>query len=44
MIRALKEAGGRPIYQEFQGVGHNCWDRAYALPDLFEWLLMQKRK
>jgi predicted peptidase len=44
MIRALKEAGGRPLYNEFQGVGHDSWVRAYAMPDLYEWLLLQKRK
>ena len=32
MVKAIKDAGGRPIYQEFIGVGHNdCPDRAYAL-------------
>jgi predicted peptidase len=44
MIRALKRAGGQPLYHEYPGVGHNCWDRTYATPDLYEWLLLQKRK
>ncbi len=44
MIRALKKAGGRPLYQEYPGVGHNCWDRVYANPDLYEWLLEQRLK
>jgi predicted peptidase len=44
MIRALKAAGGRPLYHEYPGVGHNCWDRTYAMPDLYEWLLLQKRR
>ena len=43
MIRAIKNAGGRPLYHEYPGVGHNCWDRTYANPDLYEWLLLQKR-
>jgi predicted peptidase len=44
MIRALKWAGGRPLYHEYPGVGHNCWDLTYAMPDLYEWLLLQKLK
>jgi predicted peptidase len=44
MIKALKDAGGSPKYDEFEGVGHNAWDRAYAKKELYEWLLMQKLK
>jgi predicted peptidase len=44
MIRALKRAGGRPLYHEYRGAGHNCWDATYANPDLYEWLLLQRRK
>ena len=44
MIKALWDAGGRPLYHEYPGVGHNCWDRAYATPDLYDWLLEQKLK
>ena len=44
MVQAVQDAGGRPLYQELPGVGHNdCPDRAYALPDLWEWLLLQNR-
>jgi predicted peptidase len=43
MVLALKEAGGKPIYQEYPGVGHNCWDLAYANEELFAWLLEQRR-
>jgi predicted peptidase len=42
MVLALREAGGRPLYHEYPGVGHNCWDQTYARPDLYEWLLEQK--
>jgi len=31
--------GGRPLYHEYPGVGHNCWDLTYAMPELYEWLL-----
>lgn len=44
MVQAIKDAGGRPLYQEFVGVGHNdCPDLAYALSDLYEWMLLQNR-
>jgi hypothetical protein len=41
-IRALKEAGGQPLHHDYPGVGHNCWDPSYAMPDLFEWLFQQR--
>lgn len=44
MIKALKAAGSTARYQEYAGVGHNCWDQAYATRELFDWLLQQRRK
>jgi predicted peptidase len=44
MIKALKAAGAEPRYDEYKGVGHNSWDRAYGTPGLYTWLLEQKRK
>jgi predicted peptidase len=44
MIEALKAAGGKPRYDEYPGVGHNSWDKAYANKELYEWLLKQERK
>jgi predicted peptidase len=44
MVRAIQEAGGKPLYQEFIGVDHNhCAEHAYAMPELYEWLLLQNR-
>jgi len=43
MIAALKEAGGKPKYDEYPGVGHNSWDKAYGTKELFDWLFMQKK-
>jgi thiol-disulfide isomerase/thioredoxin/predicted esterase len=44
MIQAIRDAGGRPLYHEFSGVDHDsCADRAYAMPELFEWMLLQNR-
>lgn len=43
-IKALKDAGGNPKYDEYPGVGHNSWDKAYGTPELYEWLLKQQLK
>ncbi|MCA9108567.1 MAG: redoxin domain-containing protein [Planctomycetaceae bacterium] len=43
MVRALRKAGGQPIYIEFPEVGHDCWTLAYSGEDLFQWLLKQRR-
>jgi len=43
MLRAIADAGGRPIHHEFPGVGHNCWDLTCANADLYEWLLTQRQ-
>ena len=44
MIKAVEEAGGKPKFTEYPGVGHNSWDKAYGTPELFTWMLEQKRK
>jgi predicted peptidase len=44
MVEAIKAAGGDVRYTEYEGVGHNSWDRAYAEAEIFEWLLARKRK
>jgi predicted peptidase len=44
MIEALKKAGGQPKYDEYKGVGHNSWDRAYANAELFTWFLKHTSK
>ena len=41
MIAALKAAGGAQKFTEYPGVGHDCWDKAYGTPELYDWLLMQ---
>ena len=43
MQAALKAAGADSQYTEYPGIGHNCWDNAYATPELFPWLLQQSR-
>jgi predicted peptidase len=44
MIEALRKTGGNPRYTEYDGVGHDCWNRAYSTDELWEWLWQQKRK
>jgi predicted peptidase len=44
MIAAIKEAGGKPKYTEYPGVGHNSWDKAYGTDELYDWLLKQHKK
>lgn len=44
MVEALKASGGNARYNEYEGVSHNSWDKAYAEPELFPWLLLQRRK
>jgi predicted peptidase len=43
MVLAIKQAGGRPIYQEYPDLEHNCWDAAYGNNDIYEWLLQQRK-
>jgi predicted peptidase len=43
IVSALRQVGASPRYTEYPGVGHNSWDRAFAEPELAEWLLAQRR-
>ncbi len=43
MVEAVKVVGGNIKYSEYPGVGHNSWDKAFAEPGLFDWLLAQRR-
>ncbi len=42
MYAALQAAHANVKYTEYPGVPHNSWDKAYAEPDLFPWLLQHK--
>jgi predicted peptidase len=44
MVSALKRIGVAPEYTEYEGVGHNCWDRAYGTDKLYQWLLQHQLK
>lgn len=38
LIASLKKAGSKPMYTEYKGVKHNSWIKAYAEPELLDWL------
>jgi len=44
MIKALQRVGNQPKYDEYAGVKHDSWTRAYATDALYDWMLSHKRK
>ena len=45
MVAAIREAKGTKIkFTSLEGVGHNSWSPAYALPELYAWLNKQVRE
>ena len=43
MVEAVREAGGKVEYTEFEDAGHNSWDDAYADRKASRWLFNQSR-
>ena len=43
MIQAVRQAGGKPKYTEYPGLGHNVWTPAYGDKATHDWLFAQKR-
>ena len=43
MVEALKGIRSNVRYSEYEGVGHDSWNQAYAERDFLPWLLSQKR-
>ena len=43
MIDAVRAVGGEPRLTIYPGVAHDSWTAAYATPELYEWLLAQRR-
>ncbi len=41
MIEAVRRAGGRPKYTEYEREGHVVWDRAFREPELLPWVFTQ---
>ena len=43
MVEAIQQAGGTNVrFTSLEHVGHNCWSSAYAMPELYSWLLKQR--
>ena len=43
MVEALKKAGGNVKFTVYPEAGHDSWTEAYNNPELYKWLLEQKR-
>lgn len=43
MCKKISERGGNAKYTEYGALGHDCWDAAYANPELFAWMMTQRR-
>ena len=43
MIAAINAAGGRAIYTEYAGVGHDSWTPTFASQQVWDWLFTQRR-
>jgi predicted peptidase len=43
MVDALKKNGGDPKFTIYPDAEHDSWTQAYDTPELYEWLLQQKR-
>jgi predicted peptidase len=41
--KRLKKAGSVARYNEYPGVGHSSWGKAFAEPELMSWLFAQKK-
>jgi poly(3-hydroxybutyrate) depolymerase len=42
-VAALQTVGGRVKFTVYAGVVHDSWTRTYANPELYRWLLQQRR-
>lgn len=43
MVAALKAAGSNVKFTLYPDAGHDCWTETYNNPELYQWLLEQKR-
>lgn len=44
LVDALQKCGGNARLTIYHDVGHNCWNQAYATPELYAWLSDQQAK
>ncbi len=43
MVEAIKRFGGNAKFTVYPDAGHDSWTQAYNDPELYKWLLQQKR-
>lgn len=43
MVAALRKNGNPVRYTKYPDTGHNAWDKAFSEPELYTWLLAQKK-
>lgn len=43
MVKAIKDAGGSPKFTIYPNAAHDSWTESYNNPELYTWLLEQKR-
>jgi predicted peptidase len=43
MVKAIKDAGGNPKFTIYPNAGHDSWTETYNNPELYKWLLEQRR-
>jgi len=43
MVEAIKAAGGNPKLTIYPEAGHDSWTETYSNPELYQWLLEQKK-
>ena len=41
-IAVRRKAGGKPLYTEYAGVDHNCWQWAFTEPELIKWVFAKR--
>ena len=41
--KELRDAGATPRYTEYANAGHGIWDKAFAEPDFFSWMLSKNK-
>lgn len=42
MVKTWRAHGGNPKYTEYTGMKHSSWKKAYAEPEMFDWLFQQQ--
>jgi predicted peptidase len=42
LVKAWRQHGGTAKYTEYTGLKHSSWKKAYAEPQMFDWLFQQR--